>query len=354
MENVLAKIINALDARRYKHVIVTVSKDLSLSENILTQNTVFHCLKGSSVPERLIELHAVVKEEGINLLHARGWPLMLEGGILSLFLQIPSVYSFHGKTHNWVLSYSKLRRLVEMVSVRMYDAIVTLTPAMKTDLMETLKLSTSRVRLIANGTPEIQLGTEEREKARCELGIDAAAFVVGFAGRFDPVKDLDTVVKGFTRFAAQTPNSRLVLVGDGPCADRLRTQVQECAIGDKVIFTGFSDKVQQVMQAFDVYLQTSLYEGLSNTILEALSVGLPVVCTDVGGNSDIIENGKNGFLIAQRDVEACSASLTELFRSPELRRRMGEKNLEKHKDRYSLQSMTRLYDELYLSCLKYS
>ena len=147
-----------------------------------------------------------------------------------------------------------------MLAVRMYNVVVTLTPAMKKDLMGSVKLPANSIRLIANGTPEIRFGTGEREKARRALGIEDAAFVVGFAGRFDLVKDLDTLVTGFARFSEGEPSSRLVLVGDGPCADHLRDLVRTCAIEHKVIFTGFSDKVQLVMHTFDVS-PASLYRG---------------------------------------------------------------------------------------------
>ena len=101
MESVLAKVINSLDAQRYRHVVVTVCDDLSLSENISNQNAVFRCLKGSSVSERLFELHNVVKDEGIDVLHARGWSLMLEGGLVSLFNAFrPYTHSMARRTTN--------------------------------------------------------------------------------------------------------------------------------------------------------------------------------------------------------------------------------------------------------------
>ena len=347
MENVLVKLINSLDACTYRHVIVTVSGDVALSNNVKTHNVVFRTLTGKSVLGRLIELRRIAKEEGIDVLHARGWSLMLEGGLVGLMQRLPSVYSFHGKAHYELHRFSMKRWLAEMLSARMYDRIVTLTPAMRMELMETLKLPSESIKIIANGTPGIQFDSEDRKRVRRALGIDDRAFVAGFAGRFDLVKDMDTLVTAFARFAAHEPDSCLVLVGEGPCMEHLKALVRELDIVDKVLFTGFCDKVQDIMIGFDVYLQTSLYEGLSNTILEAMSAGLPVICTDVGGNGDIVQHGKNGILIAARDAEACTEGLAELFRKPELRRHMAGENLEKHRICYSLQSMTKQYDELY-------
>lgn len=349
MESVLAKVITSLDQGRYRHLVITVSGDFSLADSVPCQNAEFVTLVGRGVPGRVLALLRLARSHGIDVLHARGWSLMLEGALVGKALGIPAVYSFHGKTHNEIASYSARRRWAEACSARLYDRVLTLTPAMQRDLAASLGMPAERIGLIANGTPELPAGPDQRARARAraELGLEADHFVVGFAGRFDPVKDLATLVAGFARFSAQAPEARLVLVGEGPGAAAVRQQVAELGLADRVCLPGFSPRVQQLMQGFDLYLQTSLYEGLSNTIIEALSAGLPVVCTDAGGNADIIEPGRNGLLVGVGDADACARGLEELYRNPELRRAMRDNNLAKHRESYSLRAMTHRYDELY-------
>ncbi len=353
-ENVLVKIINSMDPDRFRHVIVTTHDDHALRAHVSTDRTLVHTLNGRSLPGKISEVFRIIKRERIDVLHARGWSLMLEGGILGNIARIPSIYSFHGKTHDELARSSKKRLLIEMLSSRMYDVIVTLTPAMKKDLVDSWKLDAGKVQVISNGIHEVPVSDEIRLKARNAWGIREHEFVVGFAGRFDPVKDLDTLVEAFHGFVTKHCDARLVLIGDGVCNDPIRELVSRKGIEEKVVFAGFSDRVQEQMQAFDVYVQTSLYEGLSNTILEAVSVGLPVVCTDVGGNGDIIHHGENGFLVGAREIEEFEKYMDIIYVQPELRRIMSEKNVKLHRTTYLLAGMIEKYERMYSnSCRLY-
>ena len=351
MENVLSKIINGLDPNKYRHVVVTISDDISLRCRISVEGTEFYKLTSRNVILRVKELRDVIYKEKINLIHARGWPFMLEASLLSLITGKPSIFSFHGKTIDDLGHKNIKRHIMEIVLARTYDEIMTLTPAMQIDLMSSFMLKNNKIRVIPNGVPEPVLCCDSRKKARNNLGISNDEFVIGFAGRFDKVKDLNTLVLAFDIFVKNNPSSRLVLIGDGECKEQLKDLIHTRQIEQKVIITGFCNQVQEIMQAFDIYVQTSLYEGLSNTILEALSVGLPVICTDVGGNGDIILDGINGFLVQSGDSEDCSSKIEELYKNPELRKVMSANNIMRHKTTYLIAKMIESYDIMYCHCL---
>ncbi|MBT8444157.1 MAG: glycosyltransferase, partial [Gammaproteobacteria bacterium] len=182
----------------------------------------------------------------------------------------------------------------------------------------------------------------------------ADALIIGTIGRAVRVKDQLTLVDAFGRLVAQYPGERerlrLVLVGDGPESGALKARVAELGIDDLTWLPGRLDNVERVLRGLDVFALTSLNEGISNTILEAMATGLPVVATNVGGNPELVDDGSTGFLVPVADVECLSETLGRYLSDPSLRRRQGQQARDKAVRRYSLDAMVdgyvTIYDEL--------
>ena len=148
-----------------------------------------------------------------------------------------------------------------------------------------------------------------RQTGRSRLGVGDGETVIGTVGRLDPIKDQATLVAAFSRLVARHDSLRLLLVGDGPCRRSLEEQVARLELDDRVTFLGRRDDVSELLRAMDVFVLPSLAEGASNTILEAMATGVPVVATRVGGNPELIEEGETGFLVPRRDVTGLSAAI---------------------------------------------
>ena len=200
--------------------------------------------------------------------------------------------------------------------------------------------------------------SEERRVAlRSMLGLAPGTRIVGTVGRLNPVKDQATLLRAFARTQAaltdatqtqitQTPDA-LVLVGDGALRTTLETQAAALGIGDRVYFLGDRSDVRQLLQGFDLFVLSSLSEGYSMALLEACASGLPIIATDVGGNREIVVDGRNGLLVAPGHEDALAEAITALLRAPERSAQMGLAGRDWALREASIKTMAMRYASLY-------
>jgi glycosyltransferase involved in cell wall biosynthesis len=204
------------------------------------------------------------------------------------------------------------------------------------------------VQVIYNGIDVGPLPTaEQRLTARAALGFAETACVVGTIARLDPVKDLSTLVAAIAR-ASSAEDLHLVVVGDGPERDRIEQDIRRLNIDTRVRLLGMRDDARYWLAACDIYANSSISEGVSLTILEAMAAGLPVVATSVGGTPEVIDD-TCGRLVMARDVTALSEAILTLATAPELRRRQAREARRRVETRFTLGQMIESYRQLYLA-----
>jgi glycosyltransferase involved in cell wall biosynthesis len=159
--------------------------------------------------------------------------------------------------------------------------------------------------------------------------------IIAGVGRHSPEKGFDQLVEAARLVVAESPSTGLVLIGDGPDRAKLEAQVRGAGLLPNVAFAGFRSDIDALLPGADILAQGSYTEGLPNVVLEACAAALPVVATNVGGTSEIIDDGANGYLVPSGDPPALAARLLELTRSPELRRSMGYRGRDLVRARFS-------------------
>jgi len=171
-----------------------------------------------------------------------------------------------------------------------------------------------------------------REKARENLDLDTKDAVILCSGRLDPQKGLIYLIKAFKNIVRECPPAKLIIVGTGPSKDELVNFVKATRLKN-IIFTGYVKKyyLNQLLAAADVYVSPSVYETFGIAVLEALASGLPIVATNVGGLPEIVENGKNGFLVPPRNPAAISEAVLRIIFDKSLRLKFRENNKTKAK-----------------------
>ena len=185
-----------------------------------------------------------------------------------------------------------------------------------------------------------------RDRLRVELGVRDSDLVIGSVGRLSYEKNygllLDAAAGVLTRFPI-----RVLLVGDGPETDSLRSQAASLGLEDRVIMPEERRDVPELMSAMDVFVLPSLIEGLPNTVLEAMCAGLPVVATSVGGTPDVVAHGVSGFLVPSNNAAALGEALESLLGDGDLRREMGLSGHRLAQTKFSMERMVREYEALY-------
>jgi glycosyltransferase involved in cell wall biosynthesis len=178
------------------------------------------------------------------------------------------------------------------------------------------------------------------------LGIDDE-FVVGHIGRIAKEKDQLTLIRAFLRVIKEIEKVKLVIVGDGPRKHHLMDTVSKLHLEDKVIFTGSRSDIPVLLSIFDLFVLSSITEGTSLTLLEAMTAKVPIIATDVGGNSNVISNGFNGFLVPSQDPKALAEKIVYLIRNKNIRLSVIDNGEKVIKDRFSIEKMLGKYKEVY-------
>ena len=188
--------------------------------------------------------------------------------------------------------------------------------------------------------------TGETERLKAQLGY-AGRTVVLFAGRLVPVKGIESLLEAWRKVSADFPGARLLLLGDGVSRQGLIALAEKLGISGTVRFEGRVDDVPVYLRSADIFVLSSLKEGMPNSLLEAMASGLPSVASRVGGVPDVAEDGRNALLVPPGDAGALAGALARLLGDGALRARLAAAALEAMRERYGLESRVRQYRELY-------
>ena len=222
-----------------------------------------------------------------------------------------------------------------------------------------LRIATARYRIAAKNLHYIPNGIDtdrfhpgiSAAAFRREWSIPAGAFVVGFVGRLRREKNLALLLDAFAQ--ARIPGSVLVLVGDGECRAALERQSSDLGISQSTRFTGPSSTIETALSAFDLFAMSSVTEQMPLSLLEAMSCGLPALCTDVGDCASILNSGPGPCIVPVNHIPAYAAALRSWAAEPALRRAAGLHNREVCQREYSLIRMVARYRELFLASVRH-
>jgi len=288
-------------------------------------------------PSFLLRLAGVLRRLRPCVVHTRNWP-GLDGVIAARLAGIRQlVHGEHGLGSDDPTGLDPRRLRVRRALASWPREYTCVSRSLERWLRETVRVPRPVTR-ITNGVDTIACRPGPGAVARRDLGLGEGAFVVGVIGRLDPIKDHRTLLAAHARVRAAVPQLELLVVGDGPERERLMASAPE-----GVRFLGNRDDVPAILQALDVFVLPSTNEGISNTILEAMASGIAVVASRVGGNPELVEDGRTGTLFAAGDAGALADALHAYAASRDLVARHGSAGRRRAEEAFSIDAMVGAY-----------
>ncbi|MEW5768357.1 MAG: glycosyltransferase [bacterium] len=296
----------------------------------------------------LMKLVYLMKKKKVDLVHCRGIPPTVYGGMAAKLAGLPLVTSVHGRSQFQTKTGLKALYLIQKFGGK----VVAVSESMRDDLVREGNLERDKIMVIHNGidVKNIELGDGGQIK-REEFKVDTSSLVIGAVGTLRPVKGYEYLVRAMPLILESLPQVRLVFIGDGESADELKEITEHLGLQDSVLFLGRRKYAQRLMNGFDVLAVSSLSEGLSMVILEAMSVSVPVVATKVGGNPEVVEDGVTGILVEKKSEVSLAQGLIWILKDENKRKAMGKAGWKRVKEAFSLKDMVRKYEEVYESLL---
>ena len=296
-------------------------------------------------------LRSRVRELNVDLLHAHQYtPFFYAALSRRLSSSPPVLFTEHGRHYP---DYRRPKRVwANKFLLRRRDRVTAVGQFVKQMLVDHEGLSSNRIDVIYNGIDpgEFDLSNTQatsRADIRKELNIEDSQIVLLQVARFHPVKDHTTAIKALAHAVQEKPDILLVLAGDGDEREAMERLAGELGVAPQVRFLGVRKDIPRLMAGADIFLLSSLSEGISVTLLEAMGSNLPIVTTDVGGNSELVVHQESGLLSPRGDAQSLVANIVALAGDPQKRQTMGQAGHTRLENQFTQQQMHNGYMRVY-------
>ena len=230
--------------------------------------------------------------------------------------------------------------------------IIAVSKVTEKNLLES-GIPAKKIRLVYNGVcPLTEIPADKKTEIRKSYGINEDDTVIGIVARMEPVKRHDIFLKAAKIVSENIENVKFLVIGDGSARKDSEKLASELGIADKVIFAGYIKDVNDIVNILDINVLTSEREALSISLIEGMSIGKPAVAINGGGPGEVIEDGKNGFLINSLDHEALANAIADLAKDKEKQRVFGECGKKVAAEKFGAGQMADKLKEIYISLAK--
>jgi len=259
---------------------------------------------------------AIVKQHHIDIIHAQTRVTQVLAAFVSFFTKVPYLLTCHG------FFTPKIARTIFPCWGK---AVIAISEQVEEHLKEDLGCSAKKIFSVPHGldiNKEIWNETKKKEQ-RQGLGLNPGP-IVGIVARLSEVKGQDILIKAMKKVVERSPNANLVLVGEGKWKERLEFLVKELDLERHVFFLPTTQRDENILPLFDIFVMPSRQEGLGLSVMEAQAQGLAVIASDVGGLPTLVEDGKTGLLVPKENVERLAQAIIRLIENPQQRVALGE------------------------------
>lgn len=354
LENGLVNLLNHLPAGRYRHAIVCLKNATAFRQRLMAPGVEIISLDKREGKDwrHYVRLYRVLRRLQPAVVHTRNLGC-IEAQLLAWLAGVRlRVHGEHGRDISDLHGTSRKYRLLRKCMLPFVHHFITVSADLGQWLVDVVGAAPERVTHIGNGVDSVHF--HPRLGPAAAVGppgfLRNGAFVIGSVGRMAAVKDYQSLVQAFLLLLAQPgahARLRLIIVGDGPCRQACLTLLLQAGAAHLAWLPGARDDVAQLLRAMDLFALPSLAEGSSNTILEAMATGLPIVATQVGGNGELVKSGWNGTLVPPGSPDMLADAMLDYYSMPELGPRHGARGRRLVLAEHSLPAMAGAYLAVY-------
>jgi len=359
MENSLINLIQRMPKSRFRHAIACI-EDYSEFRRRLTRDDVevfaLHRSRNGlwKVRRDLLRLCRHIRPAILHSRNISGLDALLPARLAGVR------YCVHGE-HGWDVNDLHGNRwkpaMLRRIHAPLVDHYITVSKHLERYLAMRVGISTTRISQIYNGvdTDRFSASSQKPTAVLPSHFPKQGLVVIGTVGRIQPVKDQATLIRAFAELLRMAPDLtthlRLAIIGDGPLLAGLRDLAKSLGIAELIWLPGALSNIPEILRVLDVFVLPSLSEGISNTVLEAMASGLPVVATNVGGNPELVDHQLTGLLVPPSDPVAMAEGIRSYLLDRSKLLSHGQAGLMKVQSRFSMDAMVRGYLALYDSLL---
>jgi len=349
LENGIVNIING-SPDHLEHELCLLSKSGDFIERLKRPVVLHEMNKRQGNDVRLaFRLRKLFHQRRVDIVHTRNWGAF--DGLIAACMtsRVTLIHGEHGRDiadPQGAARHRNLARRLLSFRARKYVAV---SQDLYRWLDRIVHIPKGKLEFIPNGVDTEKFCNGRDWQLRAELGISANEYVVGTVGRLDPIKNHEGLVNALQLLQSSQRKVRLVIVGDGPNRPNVERALSAAKLLPKPHFLGHRSDVDRLYRTFDAFVLNSFGEGMSNTLLEAMASGIPIICTSVGGNVELIKHRESGMLVEPGQDVALAEALKELMDPSSALNSLASNARRFVVDNFSLSSMIHRYVQLYES-----
>jgi sugar transferase (PEP-CTERM/EpsH1 system associated) len=346
-ENGVVNLLNNIDAELFESYLCSFKRPDWIIERVQNKKIttfVFNKRQGNDLT-LVWQLWALFRTLRPHVVHTHGWGTLCEGLVAAKLTGVPVIiHGEHGTIQERNVWFQ--RQLWSLV-----DQVVSVSASLRRNLAQKIGFPIERILAIQNGVDIKEFCcAKDRVSARASLGATSDEMVIGTAGTLTPVKDHATFLRALAIVAQRFSRFKAVIIGGGPLAEELSKLAVQLRIHSKTMFLGFRNDMAALLSSMDIFVLSSLSEGMPNVVLEAMACGLPIVGTNVGGMPEIVEDGETGLLTPPGNPDKLAHAIFNLIQDSTKRRRFGEMGQARVRKLFALERMVKEYESLYIDC----
>ena len=355
LENGLVNLINGIPEDRYRHAVICLESYTDFHRKITRPDVaVFALNKREGYDLQLYpRLYQLLRQLEPDIVHTRNLATLEAQWVAAAAGVKNRIHGEHGRDVSDLkgenVKYNLLRKLIYPFVSR----FITVSKDLESWLINRLNVAPHRIIQIYNGVNSERFSLISRQPVDCPISgfFSNNAFIVGSVGRMETVKDYPTLVRAFVNLLQSQPETyrhlRLMIVGNGSTRNTCLAIARESGFEKQIWMPGERADIPALMQQMNLFVLPSLAEGISNTILEAMSSGLPVVATRVGGNIELVEESRTGVLVEPGDERGLAQAIMRYYHQPDLLTAQGAFARNKIESQFSMTAMIENYMRVY-------
>tara|TARA_B100001123_G_scaffold68795_1_gene76880 strand:- start:80 stop:1222 length:1143 start_codon:yes stop_codon:yes gene_type:complete len=295
-------------------------------------------------------LYKLIKKENFTIIHTHSSKAGFLGRVAAMLNKTPIViHTIHGFAfHDYMNSFKKnIFIYLEKLSAKWTHGLVTVSNLNKKKVVDLGIAPIEKLKNIYSGIDLTLFINEKNDQFRKELNLDSNHLLLGSVGRLSNQKDPITMIEAFCIVIKRFPNAHLTLVGEGELRDEILIKIDQLQLNGRVHLTGNKNDPWKIYHSLDLFIMSSIYEGLGRSITEALSCGVPVVCTSVEGVPEIVRDNETGILVPPKDPGALATGIINSLNDMDNAKRMAEEGRKFVNENFDVNKMVDDIDSLY-------
>ncbi len=352
LENMVTNLVNHLDPNRFESTIISFAPLHPLNNRVDLNRVQVLSLnkKGGNNLVLIYKIYLLLKKIGADVVQTHNWGTALEGILGAKLARIPGIVHAERGT----IEDKERNVVLQRFLWGFADQVLSVSESHRKKVTNVIGFPHEKIKAIVNGvdTERFFPNPKIKEEIRKKLGLKNGNFCIGTVGSLRPVKNQLLLVNACKAILPHFDQVEVLIVGEGPLESQLKNEVKTLGLSEKIHFAGGQPNIPEILNALDIFVLPSLSEGMPNVVLEAMACGIPTIATAVGGTPEVIEDGKNGILIASEDEPHLIRVLKELIQNQNQRQTIGIEGRKRMLYHFSLKKMVSEYELLYNALLQ--